>query len=365
VGPAWKRYARVVADTVAAPIEQQVNGIEGMLQMISRSGNDGSYMLHLTFRPGTDMNIAQVLVQNRVSLALPAVPDAVQQAGINVKKIVPGVFLFAVLYSPDDRYDARYLGNYARIQLRDELGRLAGVSAVTLFGASDLNLRIQLDPDRLAARGLTAGDVLKALREQNGLRAEQFEDVVVKASENTAIRLKDVARLEVGGGSPRGFVYLDGKPVVALGLSALPKAHPRDISARVRKRMEKLRILPARSGVRPAGSTGSTRRKPSVGWPAPGSWARSKIRELSIPAGKASWSGAAKSCCKPKACSTYWHCRRTHSGGQHHEAHASRFALRRPGSFPARRSPPIGGGPPASRATARGHRCRGELPRCQ
>src|SRR6058998_1567190 len=159
--------ARVVADTVAAPIEQQVNGIPGMLYMSSQSGNDGSYSLTVTFEIGTDLNTALVMVQNRVQLALPVLPTAVQLQGITVRKRTPDILQVISLSSPDDRYDNVYLSNFATITLRDELLRLDGVSDITVFGQRDYSMRVWLEPQKLGGRGLTALDVAAAIRAQN------------------------------------------------------------------------------------------------------------------------------------------------------------------------------------------------------
>src|SRR5947209_2088912 len=159
--------AKVVAEAVAAPIEQQVNGVEDMIYMSSQSANDGSYSLSVTFRPGVDLNFAQVLVQNRVNLALPLLPDVVKQTGVTTRKRNPDILLIVSLYSPKGRYDQLYLSNYATIQVRDELLRVDGVGDVFNFGQQDYSMRIWVDPDRLASLNLTAGDVLRAVREEN------------------------------------------------------------------------------------------------------------------------------------------------------------------------------------------------------
>src|SRR6187397_1791957 len=151
--------AQVVADTVAAPIEQQVNGVEGMLYMSSQSTNDGSYTLTVTFKHGVDLNMAQVLVQNRVALAQPILPDLVKRRGVAVKKKSPSVLMIINLFSPDKSRDNLYLSNYATIQLRDELSRLAGVGDISFMGQRDYSIRVWLDPEKMSARNLTATDV--------------------------------------------------------------------------------------------------------------------------------------------------------------------------------------------------------------
>src|SRR3954468_15141893 len=159
--------ARVVADTVAAPIEQQVNGVEGMMYMSSQCTNDGTYTLTVTFKPGTDLNIAQVLVQNRESLAEPILPDLVKRRGISVKKKSPNVLMIVNLFSKDQSRTSLELSNYATIQLRDELSRLQGVGDITYLGQRDYSMRLWLDPQKMAVKKLATGDVLKAVEQQN------------------------------------------------------------------------------------------------------------------------------------------------------------------------------------------------------
>ncbi|HTN75954.1 MAG TPA: efflux RND transporter permease subunit, partial [Pirellulaceae bacterium] len=159
--------AQTVAETVAAPIEQQVNGVEDMLYMNSSSTNDGSYALTVTFKPGVDLNLAQVLVQNRVSLAIPSLPEVVRRTGITTRKRSPDILLTVSLNSPDGRYDQLYLSNYARLHLQEELARTRGVSEVRVFGQRDYSMRLWLDPDKLAVRNLAVSDVVAAVREQN------------------------------------------------------------------------------------------------------------------------------------------------------------------------------------------------------
>src|SRR6202047_3060358 len=140
--------ARVVAESVAAPIEQQVNGVEGMMYMVSQSNNDGSYTLTVTFKPGVNLNFAQVLVQNRVNLALPLLPDVVKQTGVTTRKRNPDILLIVTLFSPKDRYKQLYLSNYATIQIADELRRVDGVGDVFNFGQQDYSMRVWVEPDR-------------------------------------------------------------------------------------------------------------------------------------------------------------------------------------------------------------------------
>src|SRR5215471_16944109 len=213
--------ASVVRDTVAAPIEQQVIGVENMLYMSSQSTNDGGYNLTVTFEVGTNLDMAQVLVQNRVNLALPTLPSEVKQTGVSVKKKSPNILLVVNLVSPKGTYDQLYLSNYATIQIRDELAQIKGVGDVTYLGQLDYSMRAWIDPEKMAARNLSASDVVNALREQNVQVAagalgrppvpqgqafqynlstmgrlvdpDQFGDIVVKTDPNGSLtRLRDL-----------------------------------------------------------------------------------------------------------------------------------------------------------------------------
>src|SRR4051812_43483208 len=159
--------AQVVADTVAAPIEQQINGVEDMMYMVSQSNNDGSYQLTVTFKPGVNLNFAQVLVQNRINLALPLLPDVVKQAGVTTRKRNPDILQVVAIVSPKGRYDQLYLSNFATIRIRDEISRVPGVGDCQQFGQEDYSMRLWVDPEKLAMLNLTANDVANALREQN------------------------------------------------------------------------------------------------------------------------------------------------------------------------------------------------------
>src|SRR5713101_1050719 len=159
--------AQVVADTVAAPIEQQVNGVEGMLYMSSQMGNDGSYTLTVTFDVGTDLNTALVMVQNRVQLALPLLPISVQNQGITIRKKTPDILNIINFYSPDGRYNDIYLSNFAPIRVYDELLRVDGVSQINFLGVGNYSMRAWLDPQKLASLSMTASDVANAIRSQN------------------------------------------------------------------------------------------------------------------------------------------------------------------------------------------------------
>jgi len=159
--------AQIVADTVAAPIEQQVNGVEGMIYMSSTSANDGSYALTVTFEVGSDLDMAQVLVQNRVAIAEARLPEEVKRQGVTTKKQSTSIVLIITLTSQDGRYDSLYLTNFGTLRIVDELKRINGVGDVSIFGGGDYSMRVWLDPERLLARELTTGDVIAAIREQN------------------------------------------------------------------------------------------------------------------------------------------------------------------------------------------------------
>lgn len=262
--------SQVVADTVAAPIEQQVNGVEDMMYMSSQSTNDGVYTLTVTFRPGTDLNLAQVLVQNKVALAQPVLPDLVKRRGVTVKKKSPTVLMIVNLFSPDHTRDNLYLSNYATIQLRDELSRLAGVGDISFMGQRDYSMRIWLDPDRMAARNLQSSDVVQAIEQQNiqvaagqigqpptpdgqvfqytlstlGRLAEieQFGEMILRTEpDGRIIRLRDVAHTELGALGYDQVCTLDGQPSVALSVYQLPGSNALDTAKQVRQKMEDLK----------------------------------------------------------------------------------------------------------------------------
>jgi multidrug efflux pump len=268
--------AQVVADTVAAPIEQQVNGVEGMLYMSSQCGNDGSYNLTVTFDLGTDLNTSLVMVQNRVALAMPQLPDAVQKQGLTIKKKSPNILLVVNFYSPDGRHDDIYLSNYATIHVKDELFRLEGVSDITYLGQRDYSVRAWLDPQKLAARGITASEVAEAIERQSLAAApgqvgqqparrgqamqlpmdtlgrlttpEQFGDLIVKvvpyspdAVAPRIVRLRDVARVELGAQNYNMSCTLDRRPSVALAIYQLPGTNALDVAERVRQKMQELK----------------------------------------------------------------------------------------------------------------------------
>ncbi|TSA34775.1 MAG: multidrug efflux RND transporter permease subunit [Verrucomicrobiaceae bacterium] len=261
--------AQTVAETIGAPIEQQVNGVENMLYMSSQSNGDGSYALNITFKLGTNLDTAQVLVQNRVNLALPLLPEDVRRNGVSVKKMSSSMMMVVNLVSPDGRFDALYLGNYAILQLKDALARVNGVGDISIFGY-EYSMRIWLDPEKLSARGLAAEDVVAAIREQNVQVAagtigappvpegtafqytvtaqgrltspEQFEQIVVKQGKmGEIVRLGDIGRAELGAKSYSIESTLDGQPTVGLAIYQQPGGNAIDTAHAIRKLMEELK----------------------------------------------------------------------------------------------------------------------------
>jgi multidrug efflux pump subunit AcrB len=261
--------AKDVAEAVAAPIEQQVNGVEGMMFMSSNCTNDGQYNLTVTFHHTVDVNMAQVLVQNRVSLAVPMLPDVIKQTGVTTLKRSPDILMGIALLSPDKRYDQLYVSNYAILQIKDELARMDGVADVFVFGQRDYSMRVWVNPEQLAARSLTAADVARVIREQNMPVAsgaigqqpapkgqefqvtlstlgrltepEQFGEIILKATPDGRItRLKDVARIELAAKNQDVNVSIDGKPTVFLAIFQMPDANALDTHDRVMAKMAEL-----------------------------------------------------------------------------------------------------------------------------
>ncbi len=276
--------AAVLADTVAAPIEQQVTGVENVLYMSSQCTNDGQYLLTVTFDLGVDLDMAQVLVQNRVNLALPGLPDVVRQTGVSVRKKSPSILLVINLFSPDNSASQLTLSNYATINLRDELAQIPGVGDLQMFGQQDYSMRVWLDPDRIAARGLTISEVVAALREQNVQvaagslarppvpsgqafqyslstqgrlqDASQFSEIILRTGQaGEVLRLRDVVSDqrrdpvsgELLGGIQRGArnadttCALDGRPSVGLSIYQSPGSNALQTADLIRARMSELR----------------------------------------------------------------------------------------------------------------------------
>ena len=262
--------ARVMAETVAAPIEQEVNGVEHMLYMSSQSTNDGKMTLTVTFELGTDPNMAQVLVQNRVAIAQAKLPEDVKLQGVVTKKKSPTILLAVNLISPDGRYDQLYLSNFATIRIRDALSRLPGVGDVTLLGARDYSMRLWLDPEKLASRNMAASDVVRAIGEQNVQVAAgrigappvpsgqdfqytvnalgrltdpaQFEEIIIKTTtEGKLVRVRDVGRVELGAQNYDVGSYLDGKSGVTMGVFQLLGANALETANQIQTEMKRLR----------------------------------------------------------------------------------------------------------------------------
>jgi len=260
---------KVIAETVAAPLEEQINGVEDMLYMFSQGTTDGRMALTVTFRIGTDPDKAQQLVENRVSQALPRLPDVVRQFGVTTIKSSPDLTMVVHLTSPDERYDMLYLRNYGLLNVKDQLARITGVGQVELFGSGDYAMRIWLDPVKLAARNLTAGDVVAAVQEQNVQVAagviggppaakdvlvqfsinaqgrlqtvEEFGDIILKSENGAVTRLKEVSRIELGASDYALQSLLDNKPAVAIPIFQAPGSNAINISNQVRERMEAMK----------------------------------------------------------------------------------------------------------------------------
>ena len=260
---------KVIADSVATPLEEAINGVENMMYMKSVAGSDGVLVTTVTFRPGTDPDQAQVQVQNRVAQAEARLPEDVRRLGITTQKMSPTLTLVVHMFSPNNTYDSLYLRNYATLKVKDELARLPGVGQIQIFGAGEYAMRVWLDPNKVAARGLTAADVVTAMQEQNvqvsagQLGAEplkkqsdfllsintqgrleseqQFGDIILKTSEDgSLVRLRDVARIEMGSGSYALRSQLNNKDAVGIGIFQAPGANAIDLSNAVRAKMDEL-----------------------------------------------------------------------------------------------------------------------------
>jgi HAE1 family hydrophobic/amphiphilic exporter-1 len=265
--------AQVVANTVAAPIEQQVNGVEGMLYMSSNSSGNGNYTLTVTFEVGTNLDMAQVLVQNRVAIAMPKLPEDVQRQGVTTKKQSTSIIMVVALTSKDGKYDSLYLSNYATRAVRDELSRVDGVGDINVFGSSDYGMRVWLDPEKLKSRDLTTTEVVQAIREQNVQVAagqigqppapsnqkfqytirtlgrlsdvEQFLDIIVKTSPDDEgnprlTRIRDIGRVELGGQVYDQWCDVSGLPAAGLAVYQLPGKNALDVAKGIRETMKRL-----------------------------------------------------------------------------------------------------------------------------
>jgi multidrug efflux pump len=261
--------AEIVADTVATPIEQEVNGVDDMIYMTSQSTGDGSMALTVTFKLGTDLDTAQVLVQNRVAIATPRLPEEVRSLGVQVVKQSPDLMMVIHLSSPDDSRDLLYISNYATLHVKDVLSRIDGVGNVTIFGARDYSMRVWLDPDKLAVRDLTAGDVIGALRGQNVQVAagvinqppvpqpgafqlnvetqgrlttpEAFANIIVKSDgDGRVVRVGDVARVELGAADYNRNGYLDERVAIPMGIFQRPGSNALETADQVIATMEEL-----------------------------------------------------------------------------------------------------------------------------
>ena len=261
--------AETVARTVATPLEQQINGVENMLYMSSQSTGDGKLTITVSFQIGTDLNVAQMLTQNRVQDALPRLPEDVQRLGVQVRKSTPNILLAVHLMSPDSSRDDLYMSNYATLHVKDALARLPGVGDVQLFGAGDYAMRIWLDPDKVAAHNLNASEVLAALRAQNvqvsaGVlnqppvpsheayqlnvqtlgrlsTPQQFADIVLKSdAQGRVTRLRDVGRVEVGAADYGSTAFMDRGPGLPLLIFAQPGANSLAVEHEVLSTMESL-----------------------------------------------------------------------------------------------------------------------------
>ncbi|MCH7686115.1 MAG: efflux RND transporter permease subunit [Planctomycetes bacterium] len=263
--------AQVVAETVSLPIEAEVNGVEDMIYMFSKCSDDGKMELTVTFEVGTDIDMATVLVQNRVSIAEPKLPEEVKREGVKTEKRSTNMVLMANMISPKGSFDEIYLSNYININIKDVLGRVSGVGKVEILGVKDYGMRIWLNPEKMKARALTTNDVVEAIREQNVQVAagqigappsppgqnfqytintlgrltdkEQFEQMIVKTGEDgRLVRVKDVARVELGAQTYAMSVELNGAPSIAIAIYQLPGANALSVKKSIVEEMNKLAV---------------------------------------------------------------------------------------------------------------------------
>src|SRR5450631_1567677 len=260
--------ADVVASTVVTPIEQQINGVENMIYLSSNSTADGRFTIAVTFDIGTNLDIAQVQIQNRVAIAQPRLPADVRNIGVTVTKSSPDLMMVVHLYSPDNSRDPLFISNYATIEIKDALTRVDGVGSLIVFGSRDYSMRIWLDPDRLQSVGLTAGDVVTALQGQNVQVAsgvlnqppvdkpgafqisvqtlgrlanpDEFGNIVVKQNANAVVRVKDFARVELAALDYSSNSYLNLDPAIAIGVFQRPGSNALTTAAGILKTMEGL-----------------------------------------------------------------------------------------------------------------------------
>ena len=277
--------ADVVAETVASPIEQEINGVDDMIYMVSQSTGDGISQIDVVFKPGTNIDQAQVLVQNRVSIAVPRLPEEVQRIGVTVKKKSPDLMMVIHLISPNDTLDQAYISNYATINIKDVLTRVDGVGDTIVFGARDYSMRVWLDPAKVQSRGLTASDMIAALRAANMQVAagainqppatspggfevavqtlgrlsspEQFSDIIVASDPDGRVtRVRDIARVELGAYTYTTNAYLDGKVATAIGIFQRPGSNALATAASVIRTMDELaKSFPTGLGYRVAYNT--------------------------------------------------------------------------------------------------------------
>ena len=260
--------AKTLSETVAAPIEKEINGVEDMIYMTSQSSADGRVIVQIAFKLGTDLDKAQVQVQNRVAIAEPRLPESVRRLGVTTRKVSPDMLMVINLYSPEETYDQTYMANYAVLQLRDELARIKGIGDIQLFGAAEYAMRIWLDPDKIASLDLTAAEVVAALRAQNVQIAggtlntlpsgnqsafeiniqtqgklvspQQFEDVIIKDNDGRIVRLKDIGRAELGAQNYTTRGYLGKKPAIAMPVFQQPGGNALETAHEIQEKMKTL-----------------------------------------------------------------------------------------------------------------------------